>query len=162
MTSQQRTIFMQVMESPLGDLYLYADKSHLTGIAFSEIDSLSVDQNNKNPVLQNTEQQLNEYFSGNRQSFDLPIKFEGTDFQQQVWQQLQNIAYGTTQSYQQVAAAIDNPKAVRAVGNANNKNPLVIVVPCHRVIGASGQLVGYGGGLPLKEWLLKHEQVNAN
>lgn len=159
MTTQQKSLAMQVIKSPLGDLYLYADKSHITRIAFREDNSIDAEGDKNHPILQQAEQQLSEYFSGQRQSFDLPLRFSGTDFQQQVWQHLQTIPYGDTQSYQQVAGAIDNPKAVRAVGNANNKNPIVIVVPCHRVIGANGNMVGYGGGLPIKEWLLKHEQA---
>ncbi|MCX7545361.1 methylated-DNA--[protein]-cysteine S-methyltransferase [Marinicella gelatinilytica] len=158
MTVKQKPLAKQVVKAPFGNLYLYADDSHLTGIAFREINSLNAKRDGNHPILQKTVQQLSEYFSGQRQRFDLPIKFKGTDFQQQVWQQLKKIDYGHTETYGQVADAIKNPKAVRAVGNANNKNPIVIVVPCHRVIGANGNMVGYGGGLPVKEWLLKHEQ----
>ena len=102
--------------------------------------------------------QLSEYLLGERKSFDLPLKPRGTVFQQQVWKALCDIPYGETRSYKQIAEAIGNPKAVRAVGMANNRNPLLIVVPCHRVIGANGKLVGYGAGIDKKEFLLKLEK----
>lgn len=149
---------MTVMQAPFGPLYLYADTSHLWTVSFCESTTIIPQSNPKNLILKETCAQLNDYFSGQRFEFDIPMKLQGTNFQQSVWQQLQAIEYGTTNSYGQVAAAIQNPKAVRAVGMANNKNPIVIIVPCHRVIGAGGQLVGYGGGLSVKEWLLDHEQ----
>lgn len=158
MTTKHTTQAMQVTKSPIGDLYLYADNSHLTAVSFRELDSFEAQNDENHPILQQAKQQLSEYFSGHRHNFDLPIKLTGTDFQQQVWRQLEKIDYGTTVNYGQIATAIKNPKAVRAVGMANNKNPIVVVIPCHRVIGASGQLVGYGGGLAVKEWLLQHEQ----
>ena len=102
--------------------------------------------------------QLSEYLIGERKSFDLPLKPRGTVFQQQVWKVLCDIPYEETRSYKQIAEAIGNPKAVRAVGMANNRNPLLIVVPCHRVIGANGKLVGYGAGIEKKEFLLKLEK----
>lgn len=102
--------------------------------------------------------QLSEYLIGERKSFDLPLKPRGTVFQLQVWKALCDIPYGETRSYKQIAEAIGNPKAVRAVGMANNRNPMLIVVPCHRVIGANGKLVGYGAGIEKKEFLLKLEK----
>ena len=102
--------------------------------------------------------QLSEYLIGERKSFDLPLNPGGTEFQQQVWKALCDIPYGQTRSYKQIAEAIGNPKAVRAVGMANNRNPLLIVIPCHRVIGANGKLVGYGSGIEMKEYLLKLEK----
>lgn len=102
-------------------------------------------------------QQLNEYFSGRRKTFKLNLALEGTPFQQRVWKALQTIPYGRTLSYGQIAHAIGRPKAVRAVGAANGRNPVSIVIPCHRVIGSNGKLVGYGGGLFIKEALLSHE-----
>lgn len=110
--------------------------------------------------LQGCWQQLDEYFCGKRKSFSLPLLLEGTDFQRQVWNRLTEIPYGKTISYQAVAEGINNPKAVRAVGQANNRNPIAILVPCHRVIGKNGGLTGYGGGLWRKEWLLAHEGNN--
>ena len=104
--------------------------------------------------------QLTEYFSGARREFDLPLDPQGTDFQKSVWKALQDIPYGKTKSYKQIAEAIKNPKACRAVGMANNKNPIWIIIPCHRVIGADGSLTGYGGGLGMKEKLLKLEKPN--
>ncbi len=102
--------------------------------------------------------QLEEYLKGNRKIFDFPIEVQGTPFQLKVWDALRNIPYGETRSYKQIAEAIEKPKAVRAVGMANNRNPLLIVNPCHRVIGSNGKLVGYASGLPLKEFLLKLEK----
>lgn len=101
--------------------------------------------------------QLDEYFAGRRQVFDLPLRFRGTDFQRRVWQQLLTVPYGQTTSYQAIANALGKPKAVRAVGAANGQNPISIIAPCHRIIGSNGALIGYGGGLWRKEWLLKHE-----
>ena len=102
--------------------------------------------------------QLGEYFTGARKSFDLPLAPRGTDFQKAVWKALQDIPYGETRSYKQIAETIKSPKACRAVGMANNKNPIWIIIPCHRVIGADGSLTGYGGGLDMKEKLLKLEK----
>lgn len=111
-----------------------------------------------NKVLQRTEQQLDEYFSGQRQQFELPLAFPGTDFQQQIWTALQNIPYGRTESYAALAKAVGNPNAVRAVGRTNGDNRLAIVIPCHRVVGADGKLTGYAGGLWRKQKLLELEQ----
>ena len=109
-------------------------------------------------LIKEAYRQLSEYLIGERKSFDLPLNPRGTVFQQQVWKVLCDIPYGETRSYKQIAEAIGNPKAVRAVGMANNRNPLLIVVPCHRVIGANGKLVGYGAGIEKKEFLLKLEK----
>ena len=110
------------------------------------------------PLINEAYRQLSEYLIGERKSFDLPLNLRGTVFQQEVWKALCDIPYGETRSYKQIAEAIGNPKAVRAVGMANNRNPLLIVVPCHRVIGANGKLVGYGAGIEKKEFLLKLEK----
>jgi methylated-DNA-[protein]-cysteine S-methyltransferase len=109
-------------------------------------------------TIKEAHQQLTEYLKGERKTFDLPLNLKGTDFQQQVWKALCDIPYGETRSYKQIAESIGNPKAVRAVGMANNRNPLLIVVPCHRVIGANGKLVGYGAGIEKKEFLLRLEK----
>ena len=109
-------------------------------------------------LIKEAYQQLSEDLKGERKEFDLPLKLRGTDFQKRVWRALCDIPYGETRSYKQIAEAIGNPKAVRAVGMANNRNPITIVVPCHRVIGADGKLVGYGGGLEMKEFLLRLEK----
>ncbi|HEY4245077.1 MAG TPA: methylated-DNA--[protein]-cysteine S-methyltransferase [Kofleriaceae bacterium] len=102
--------------------------------------------------------QMAEYFAGKRTEFDLPMSPRGTDFQRRVWAQLAKIPFGVTWSYGEVAARIGRPAASRAVGAANGQNPLAILLPCHRVIGSNGSLTGYGGGLPLKKWLLAHER----
>ena len=110
------------------------------------------------PLINEAYRQLSEYLLGERKRFDLPLNPQGTVFQLQVWKSLCDIPYGETRSYKQIAEAIGNPKAVRAVGMANNRNPLLIVVPCHRVIGANGKLVGYAAGIEKKEFLLKLEK----
>jgi methylated-DNA-[protein]-cysteine S-methyltransferase len=107
--------------------------------------------------LTRAQKQLAEYFAGKRENFDLPLKLRGTAFQQKVWKALERIPFGQTRSYGQIAKAVKSPAASRAVGAACGKNPLPIVVPCHRVVGSSGSLTGFGGGLAMKEWLLKHE-----
>lgn len=109
-------------------------------------------------LLQAARKQLTEYLAGTRKKFELPLHFHGTEFQQKVWKALQQIPYGETRSYGEMAAAVGNPKASRAIGGANNKNPIMIIVPCHRVIGADGSLVGFGGGLPVKKYLLDLEK----
>lgn len=111
----------------------------------------------ENNILQSIKQELSDYFTGKLSSFKTPLHFIGTPFQQRVWQQLQKIPSGKTQSYRDLASAVDNPKGYRAVARANGANQLAIVVPCHRVINADGGLGGYGGGLERKQWLLDHE-----
>ncbi len=114
-------------------------------------------RNDRCPLIEEAVRQLRDYFAGSRREFHLPLDPQGTPFQQRVWQYLTTIPFGETRSYAQVAEAIGSPAAVRAVGAANGANPIPIVVPCHRVIGASGKLTGYGGGLPLKQRLLELE-----
>lgn len=109
-------------------------------------------------VLQDAYNQLDEYFQGKRKDFNLKLHIDGTDFQKKVWRALSDIPYGKVVSYKDIAIAVGNEKAVRAVGNSNNKNKIAIVIPCHRVIGSNGKLVGYAGGLHFKEWLLEHEK----
>jgi O-6-methylguanine DNA methyltransferase len=111
------------------------------------------------PVLTQARKQLAEYFAGKRTDFDLPLSATGTEFQESVWRALQEIPYGRTVSYGKIATRIGRPAAVRAVGAANGANPIAIVIPCHRVIGADGSLTGYGGGEPRKKWLLDHERA---
>jgi methylated-DNA-[protein]-cysteine S-methyltransferase len=118
-------------------------------------------RNDANPKLRLAATQLQQYFSGRLREFHLPLDLRGTKFQMAVWRELEKIPYGETRSYAQIAAAIGKPKAVRAVGAANGANPIPIVVPCHRVIGSTGKLTGYGGGLPLKERLLELERGQA-
>ncbi|MGO9584211.1 MAG: methylated-DNA--[protein]-cysteine S-methyltransferase [Acidimicrobiales bacterium] len=149
-----------VCQSPIGDILLVADDSglgelHLPG-SFPVPDGVSATASACAP-LRKAVQQLEAYFAGELTRFDLPLAPKGTEFQLRVWWALADIPYATTESYGSVAARIGNPRASRAVGMANNKNPLAIVLPCHRVIGSDGSLVGYGGGLWMKDWLLVHE-----
>jgi methylated-DNA-[protein]-cysteine S-methyltransferase len=109
------------------------------------------------PLLQNAVQQLDEYFKGTRTEFDLPLSPEGSTFQQKVWQHLQQLAFASTVTYLQLAKRLGNTKSIRAAASANGKNPIAIIIPCHRVIGADGKLTGYAGGLARKQWLLNHE-----
>jgi methylated-DNA-[protein]-cysteine S-methyltransferase len=116
-------------------------------------------EKDETPLIKRTAKQFDEYFKKDRQEFDLPLVLHGTDFQVKVWKALQKIPYGQTRSYGELAAMIGNPKACRAVGMANNRNPIAIIVPCHRVIGHDGSLTGYGGGLELKQKLLDLEKL---
>lgn len=128
--------------------------------AVTHIDFVSAQKQpeNSTSVLCDAKQQLSEYFEGERTHFDMPLAPKGTDFQKQVWQALAEIPYGQTVSYQDIAKAVGKPKGSQAVGGANGKNPIAIVVPCHRVIGKDGSLTGYAGGLDKKSWLLSLEQ----
>lgn len=144
-------------QTPLGKMVITENGQAITGVMFGE--SLPEEVNaRETPLLKQAYDQLQEYLAGQRKSFDLPLAPQGTAFQQKVWKALQDIPYGTVVSYQDVARAIGQAKACRAVGGANNKNPIVIIIPCHRVIGANGSLVGYGGGLEIKRQLLELEQ----
>ncbi|MGH8160582.1 MAG: methylated-DNA--[protein]-cysteine S-methyltransferase [Gammaproteobacteria bacterium] len=148
------------MQSPVGKLLLTADGKALAGIYFEDEQVPSEDDWESrpgHPVLKAAGRQLEEYFAGERKVFDLLLAPKGTVFQRRVWKALERIPYGKTQSYGEIARKIKNPKAVRAVGAANGANPIPIVVPCHRVIGADGTLTGYGGGLPRKQKLLALE-----
>jgi len=147
-------IFKCYYSSPIGLLRLQGRGSKLISVSFVEN---KTEAENLNVVLEKTMTQLKEYFSGDRLKFDLDFELEGTDFQIKVWKMLTMIDYGETVSYKKIAEKIKNPKAYRAVGNANNKNKLPIIVPCHRVVGSKGQLTGYAGGLWRKKWLLDHE-----
>ncbi|EHA1123749.1 methylated-DNA--[protein]-cysteine S-methyltransferase [Vibrio navarrensis] len=152
--------YYTIAPSPLGEMTLQANDEGILGIWFTTQTTRPDDlgqENANHPVLGLALTQLDEYFSGKRTQFDLPIAVKGTAFQMQVWQALTTIPYGETWSYQELANAIDNPKAVRAVGLANGKNPVSIVVPCHRVIGKNGKLTGYAGGIERKRWLLERE-----
>jgi methylated-DNA-[protein]-cysteine S-methyltransferase len=144
------------VESPIGLIEVAGTGTGILSVVFVEEpwpDACS------NDVVDMAAEQLGEYLAGTRRAFDLPLDLQGSDFQQQVWEQLLTIPYGQTASYQAVAQAIDRPRAVRAVGAANARNPISIVVPCHRVIGSDGSLTGYGGGLWRKAWLLRHEGI---
>ncbi len=155
--------FME-MASPVGLLKLVAHDTALVAVLWENEDPKRVRlaeliEDKKHPILLETQKQLNEYFSGQRKVFDLPLDFEGTEFQQKVWQALLTIPFGETRSYKQIAEQLGNVKAVRAVGAANGKNPISIIAPCHRVVGANGKLVGFAGGLENKDILLKLETL---
>ncbi len=144
------------LTKPVGTLVLTATDDALTGVHLGGMGAGRPPPGD-NAVLREARQELEEYFRGERTRFDLPLAPRGTPFQQRVWRALCDIPYGETWSYQRVANAIGHPSATRAVGASNGKNPIAIVIPCHRVIGADGSLTGYGGGLPMKRWLLEHE-----
>ncbi len=146
-------MYYKIMETPLGTLTIISDDTHLKSIHFGvkKGDFIEVSEH---PILDLTIEQLTKYFDGKLKTFDLPLSPEGTPFQKVVWNALEKIPYGETLSYGDVAVMIGNPKSVRAVGQANNKNPIPIIIPCHRVLGKDGSLVGYAGGLETKKFLL--------
>jgi methylated-DNA-[protein]-cysteine S-methyltransferase len=150
------------MQSPLGRLTLVASDSGLAAILWENDNPRRVPLNMvaedpDHPVLIQTEKQLREYFSGQRQIFSVPLDFSGTDFQNQVWQALLSIPFGETRTYTEIARQIGKPAAVRAVGAANGRNPISIIAPCHRVLGSTGSLTGFAGGLRAKAHLLALE-----
>ena len=150
------------VDSPIGPLLLTSDGESLTGLymgAPSKSPELDGDwtENPHGGPLPQVARQLQEYFAGTRKVFDLPLKMQGTEFQKRVWRQLTEIPFGETWSYGQLAKRLDNPNGSRAVGLANGRNPIAVIVPGHRVIGADGSLTGFGGGIPRKQWLLAHE-----
>lgn len=154
-----------IISSPLWDLYAIADEEYLLVLEFLDSQELgkkiarfpSIEQW-KNNIIKKTIVELGEYFEWKIKKFTIPLSVVGTDFQKNAWKWLQAIPYGQTRSYGEQAKMIDNPRAVRAIGWANHNNHIVIIIPCHRVIGASGKLVGYGGGIERKIWLLDHEK----
>ena len=145
--------YASVVESPIGKLTILADDDFVYVITFEIKD---IDGLHENDLTKNVVKQLANYFNGDLKNFNFPIKQKGTDFQQEVWQNLLTIPYGETTSYAKFST--HNPLAIRAIAAANGKNNLAIVVPCHRVIGSNGKLVGYAGGLWRKQWLLQHER----
>lgn len=148
------------LKSPVGTLRLAASETGLTHVLFArEAGRADAAESSDSPLLARTVRQLEEYFDGERREFDLPLAPEGTPFQLETWRALREIPYGTTISYGELARRLGKPRAVRAVGAANGRNPLSIIVPCHRVIGADGTLTGYGGGLEVKRRLLELEGV---
>ena len=159
--------YAKTIDSPVGKLKLYASDESLVGVLWererpNRTHIKSFIEKPDHPILLETEQQLNEYFRGERKLFTLKLDFIGTDFQKKVWEALLTIPYGETRSYGQIARQLNNPGSVRAVGAANGKNPISIIAPCHRVIGASGGLTGFAGGLENKVLLLKLENSSAN
>ena len=144
-------------QTPLGWIQLIGNETSVESVQFHdeapETHSLFIPK-----TLQNCQIQLEEYLEGNRKTFDIPLAPHGSTFQKQVWEQLKAVPYGKTASYLQIAQNLGDRNAVRAVGSANGRNPIAIIIPCHRVIGADGSLTGYAGGLWRKRWLLEHEQ----
>jgi methylated-DNA-[protein]-cysteine S-methyltransferase len=144
-----------IYHAPVGELVItYQDGAV---IALKRADATALPEDAPNALTEAVCRQLDEYFAGTRTTFDFPLRLQGTPFQEKVWAALRDIPYGETRSYQQIAQAIGQPKACRAVGMANHRNPIYIVVPCHRVVGANGALTGYGGGLDMKKALLELE-----
>jgi len=148
-------VYLAYFESEIGLVEVSGTETDITGVNF--VEARHPDADGDSVAVQNCLQQIAEYFRGERTTFDVPLVFEGTAFQQSVWQALLDVPFGKTASYGDIARAIGNPKAVRAVGGANAKNPISIIAPCHRIIGSDGSMTGYGGGLWRKEWLLAHE-----
>ncbi|MFT4670335.1 MAG: methylated-DNA-[protein]-cysteine S-methyltransferase [Flavobacteriaceae bacterium] len=159
MKMKMESDFTTYIESPLGVISLsFNSKFELTAAQFNDKEELPPAENSLEiGEIENTVKQFEEYFEGKRTQFDLRLAPEGTEFQKQVWKQLQEIQFGKTLTYQQMANQLGNPKVIRAAASANGRNPISIVIPCHRVIGSDGSLTGYAGGLHRKKWLLEHE-----
>lgn len=142
--------------TPVGNLCIGEKDGAITRMTWNQIPPEAVKEETE--LIKKCKQQLDEFFEGKRKTFDLPLAPTGTAFQKRVWDALREIPYGETRTYKEIAIAVDNPKGFRAVGMANNKNPIAIIVPCHRVIGTNGKLVGYAAGMEIKTWLLALEQ----
>ena len=153
--STEETFHTAIYKSPLGPMRMTASEHGLVSLHF---DATENEATATNPTLDNCRMQLDEYFAGKRKVFDLSYALRGTEFQVQVWKELLNVPFGETVSYLHIAQAVGDPKSTRAVGNANGKNPVPVIIPCHRVIGSSGNLVGYSGGMHRKKWLLEFER----
>ncbi|WP_271423621.1 methylated-DNA--[protein]-cysteine S-methyltransferase [Aequorivita sinensis] len=147
------TVFTQ---SPIGVIEIVGNSEGVSSILFKDDDSLAISENIPKE-LNDVVTQLQEYFEGKRSTFNVKIAPKGTDFQKRVWNELLNIPFGKTLNYQQIANKLGDPKVIRAAASANGKNPISIIIPCHRVIGSDGSLTGYAGGLHRKKWLLEHE-----
>ena len=148
--------YFTYLHTPIGLLRIHANKSSILCIEFDP----EIYPTNTNKVLHQAKKQLCEYFEKKRKSFDLPLNPLGTPFQNQAWEAIKQVAYGKTSSYKNIAISINNPKSVRAIGRANALNPIPIIIPCHRIVGSQGDLVGYAGGLDRKRWLLQLENPN--
>ena len=145
----------------IGNIFIKTDENYVYNINIIDISSINKNfEYKKNIIIEEVIKQLEEYFNGKRKTFELPINLKGTEFQKKVWNELQEIPYGQTRTYKDIAIKIGNPNASRAIGNANNKNPIAIIIPCHRVIGSNSKLVGYAGGIDKKFKLLELEKNN--
>ncbi|MBS4535743.1 methylated-DNA--[Clostridium sp. D2Q-14] len=147
--------FVMYLDSPIGLLEICGDDEYILSINFA-VKRENEERNNN--ILLEAKEQLEEYFCGKRKKFNIPIKMSGTEFQKKVWNKLIEIPYGELATYGEIAKEIGNKNASRAVGSANNKNKIPIVIPCHRIIGSNGKLIGYDGGLWRKKWLIEHER----
>ena len=143
-------------DTPVGKLIIGEENGSITRVSWTQLPKDYLQEETK--LIAECKRQLDEYFAGERTSFDLPLAPEGTEFQKKVWSALQDIPYGEVRSYKDIAVAVDNPKGCQAVGGANGKNPIAIIIPCHRVIGKNGTLVGYAGGMENKKFLLELEK----
>lgn len=163
------SLFSYTISSSIGDLIAVASNTSLHLLEFFDSEKLNIKkiklenvywkiESWKNTILEKTEQELREYFDWKRKVFTIPLEFSGTEFQEKSWKWLEKIPYGETRNYLEQATMIGNTKAVRAIGWANHNNPIIIIIPCHRVIWKDGKLVGYGGWLERKKWLLDHEK----
>ena len=153
--------FYYIYKSKIGNIYIKTDENYVYNINFINLSSIYQNiEYKKNIITEKVINQLEEYFNGKRKIFELPVKLIGSEFQKKVWKELIKIPYGKTISYKELATSIGNEKACRAVGMANNKNKIMIVIPCHRVIGSNGDLTGYAGGLNIKQQLLELEAKN--
>lgn len=157
-------MFRGTVKAPFGTLTVVASND---GVRFCMFDNdahpksfegMEITDDTSHPVVAQAIMQLTEYFAGTRTTFELPLDIQGTDFQKDAWHALAKVPYGATASYGQQAMSIGRPTATRAIGAANGRNPIVVILPCHRIIGANGSLTGFGGGLPVKVWLLEHEK----
>lgn len=153
--------FSYIYKSIIGNIYIKTDENYVYNISFVDINlTMEGSKYKKNIITEKVIKQLEEYFNGKRKTFELPVKLIGSEFQKKVWKELQKIPYGKTRTYKDIAIKIGNPNASRAIGNANNKNPIAIIIPCHRVIGSNSKLVGYAGGIDKKFKLLELEKNN--
>lgn len=152
-------MYINYIDTPVGLMEIQATRRGIARLNFVESQDRAT---NANELCAYCKRQLQKYYDGKRQAFDLPMDQQGTDFQRSIWMQLKRIPFGRTVSYRDIVNAINNPRAVRAVGAANGKNPIPIIVPCHRVIGSNGSLTGYAGGLERKAWLLQHERCKVS
>ena len=151
-------MYKKCMQSPVGEIVIIEDKGKIVEIDIAKNNKLDNIEEKDTELLLQTEKQLKEYFEGKRFAFEIPLNPTGTEFMQSVWKALEQIPYGETRTYKEIADAVGNPKASRAVGMANHRNPIPIIIPCHRVIGSNNKLVGYGLGLDMKQYLLELEK----
>jgi len=160
-----KKIYIKYIDSPLKTIEISSTETHIVSIMFKDAEKVPSPQRKETEeipqLLNQCIHQLEEYFEGKRKEFDLPLQQEGTDFQQKVWNELLNIPFGQTISYVDLAKKLGDKNSIRAVASANSKNKLTIIIPCHRVIGSNGKMVGYGGDLWRKKWLLNHELDNS-